>query len=184
MPTFNEPLNKLGIHTDGVGTTELAGAMRLDKPLSDQAKQILQAGIEHGYDMFVGNVAQARGLSRDAVDSIAQGRVWAGVDAKRIGLVDELGGPTAAARALAKRAGLNTDNPTLQTLQPPPNWRGALSQVVGIQAVNAVLPEWLGRITRTTAAPEVLAGLNDPHGLYARCFCALEDHAVSFSAAQ
>ena len=182
VPTFNEPLNKLGIHTDGVGTTELAGVMRLDKPLSEQAKRILQAGIEHGYDTFVGNVAQARGLSRDEVDAIAQGRVWAGVDAKRIGLVDELGGPSAAARALAKRVGLDTDNPTLQELAPPPDWRSALTDVVGIKGIDAVLPDWLGRITHAAAAPEVLAGLNDPHGLYARCFCALEDNAVSFSA--
>ena len=184
MPTFNEPLNRLGIHTDGVGTTELAGAMRLDKPLTDQAKRILQAGIEHGYDTFVGNVAQARGLSRDAVDSIAQGRVWAGVDAKRIGLVDSLGGPMAAQAALAKRVGLDPDNVSIKTLQPPTNWRGALAQAIGIGAIDALLSDWLAEASRASGASAALATLNDPNGMYARCFCTIEDRSVSLSAVQ
>lgn len=184
VPTFNEPLNRLGIHTDGVGTTELAGAMRLDKPLTDQAKRILQAGIEHGYDTFVGNVAQARGLSRDAVDSIAQGRVWAGVDAKRIGLVDSLGGPMAAQAALAKRVGLDPDNVSIKTLQPPTNWRGALAQAIGIGAIDALLSDWLAEASRASGASAALATLNDPNGMYARCFCTIEDRSVSLSAVQ
>lgn len=184
VPTFNEPLNRLGIHTDGVGTTELAGAMRLDKPLSEQAKRILQAGIEHGYDTFVSHVAEARGLSREAVESIAQGRVWAGVDAKRIGLVDALGGPMAAQAALAERAGLEPGNASIKRLQPPTNWRGALSQAIGIGAIDALLPDWLAEAGRASGASAALATLNDPNGMYARCFCTIEDRSVSLSAVQ
>lgn len=170
VPTFNQPLNKLGIHTDGVGTTVLSGAMRLDRPLSEQAQQILQAGIEHGYQEFIGHVAQARNMTSSRVNEIAQGRVWSGRDAKRIGLVDHLGGVTQAESAAARLAGLDPTDVHLKPMSPPADWRGALSQVIGVHLADTLLPNWLSGVS-DDAHLQFLRHLNDPNGLYARCFC-------------
>lgn len=173
VPTFSKPLNKLGIHTDGVGTTKLSGAMRLDKPLSEPVKTILQAGVEHGYNQFIGHVADARDMSRDAVNKIAQGRVWSGADAHRIGLVDKLGDVTGAEAAAAKLAGLNPDQYRLRPMQPPAGWRGAMQQFISSHVSASLVPSWLAAPVHTEAV-DFLRSLNDPHGLYARCFCRIQ----------
>ncbi|MGN8159303.1 signal peptide peptidase SppA [Salinisphaera sp. RV14] len=173
VPTFSKPLNKLGIHTDGVGTTRLAGAMRLDKPLSEPVKTILQAGVERGYHQFIGHVAQARDMSTDAVDKIAQGRVWSGAGAKRIGLVDKLGDVTQAEAAAAKLAGLNPAHYKLQSMQPPTDWRAAVQQLLSSHITASLLPSWLAAPAHTDAV-NFLRSLSDPHGLYARCFCRIQ----------
>lgn len=173
VPTFSKPLDKLGIHVDGVGTTKLAGAMRLDKPLSEPVKTMLQAGVEHGYHEFIGHVADARDMSRDAVDKIAQGRVWSGADAEHIGLVDKLGDVTGAEAAAAKQAGLNPDHYRLQVMQPPSGWRGAMQQFISSHVSAALVPSWLAAPVHTDAV-DFLRSLTDPHGLYARCFCRIQ----------
>jgi protease-4 len=109
VPTFNRSLGKLGINVDGVGTTPLSGAMRLDRPMARDTEQLLQASVDHTYEEFLARVAAGRGKTRDQVDQIAQGRVWAGVDAVGRGLVDRLGGYDDAIRAAASRAHLGKD---------------------------------------------------------------------------
>ncbi|MGB7756008.1 MAG: signal peptide peptidase SppA [Salinisphaera sp.] len=173
VPTFSRPLNKLGIHTDGVGTTKLSGAMRLDKPLSEPVKTILQAGVERGYNEFIGRVAAARDMSTDAVNKIAQGRVWSGADAERIGLVDKLGDVTQAEAAAAKLAGLNPDHYQLQVMQPPSDWLGAMQQFFSSHIAASMVPSWLTAPAHSDAA-DFLRSLTDPHGLYARCFCRIQ----------
>jgi protease-4 len=109
VPTFNRGLGKLGINVDGVGTTPLSGALRLDRPMSRDAEQLLQASVDHTYEEFLARVAAGRGKTREQVDAIAQGRVWAGVDAVGRGLVDRVGGYDDAIRAAASRAHLGKD---------------------------------------------------------------------------
>lgn len=84
--------NKIGITFDRVKTNKHADLMSTFKPLTAQERDIIQIGVEKIYDDFIGKVAEGRGMTKAQVDSIGQGRVWLGVDAKRIGLVDELGG--------------------------------------------------------------------------------------------
>jgi protease-4 len=91
FPTIENTLSKFGVHTDGVGTTALAGAMRIDRPLDAVTARAVQGSIEHGYRQFLEVVADGRELEVDRVNEIAQGRVWAGSDAAQIGLVDKLG---------------------------------------------------------------------------------------------
>ena len=91
FPTFHRSLERLGVHTDGVGTTALAGEFRPDRPLNDATKDMLQQSIEFEYQRFIGQVAKSRKKDVAAIDAIAQGRVWSGLDAKRLGLVDQLG---------------------------------------------------------------------------------------------
>lgn len=84
--------NKLGITFDVAKTNKHADIMTIFKPLSAEEKDIIQIGVEKIYDDFIGKVAEGRGMTKEQVDSIGQGRVWLAVDAKKIGLVDEIGG--------------------------------------------------------------------------------------------
>lgn len=109
LPTFSKPMAKLGIHTDGVGTTELAGKLRLDRPLDEDIRRIFQYATERTYDDFVNLVAQSRNMSTDAVREVAQGRVWSGSQAKDRGLIDQTGTLQQAVDSAARIAGLGSD---------------------------------------------------------------------------
>jgi protease-4 len=109
LPTFQRSLEKLGVRTDGVGTTTLAGDFRLDRELGPAARGIMQLSVEHGYRDFIGKVAAARSMTVEQVAAIAQGRVWSGADARRLGLVDKLGGYDDAIEEAARLADLGDD---------------------------------------------------------------------------
>ena len=85
-------LDKIGVHSDGVGTTRWAGAFDPTRALDPAVGEIIQSSIEHGYAQFIGKVALARGRTPQQVDAIARGRVWSGAQAKDRGLVDAFGG--------------------------------------------------------------------------------------------
>ncbi|MEE4245230.1 MAG: signal peptide peptidase SppA [Kangiellaceae bacterium] len=106
IPTFENTLAWAGVYRDGVGTTELAGAMDVGKGLSQRIKDILQTNINQGYQRFLNLVANGRNMTIEEVDKIAQGRVWSGIKAKELGLVDQLGSLNDAIDAAAKRAGI------------------------------------------------------------------------------
>ncbi|MBT8048523.1 MAG: signal peptide peptidase SppA [Xanthomonadales bacterium] len=108
LPTFSKPMARLGIHTDGVGTTELAGKLRLDRPLDPDLKRVFQYATERTYDDFVNLVAEHRQMSPEAVREVAQGRVWSGSQAKERGLVDQTGTLQQAVDAAARIAGLGS----------------------------------------------------------------------------
>ena len=107
IPTLEKSFAKLGIHTDGVGTTKLSGAMRLDRELPDEAARVLQLGVEHIYHRFLHIVAANRGSDPAAIDTIAQGRVWTGIKAQDLGLVDKIGYLNDAVAAAANLANLD-----------------------------------------------------------------------------
>lgn len=106
IPTLPRALDKIGVHTDGVGTTRFAGAFDLTRPLDPEVGRVIQAVIEKGYRDFTGKVASARGKPVAAIDAVGRGRVWSGAQAKARGLVDELGGLRAAIADAARRAKL------------------------------------------------------------------------------
>ncbi len=106
IPNFTRSLDKIGVHTDGVGTTRFAGAFDVTRPMDPAVGQVIQSVINKGYAEFTGKVAQARNQSVEAVDEVAQGRVWSGAQAKERGLVDEFGGLKAAVADAAGRAKL------------------------------------------------------------------------------
>src|SRR5260221_7311108 len=125
LPTFQRTLEKLGVKVDGLGTTPLAGDMRIDRALGPVTKQLLQASVDHAYQQFLRRVADGRKRSVEDVDKVAQGRVWAGVDAQRIGLVDHLGGLKDATDAAAKLAQLGSDY-SVDYIEPELSLREAL----------------------------------------------------------
>lgn len=83
--------DKLGITFSTVETNPNATQLSLVQPMSPQMYQAMQTGVENVYDLFTGRVAQGRGMDVDSVKAIAEGRVWVGADAIRLGLVDHLG---------------------------------------------------------------------------------------------
>ncbi len=91
LPNFTQAANKFGINTVQVKTHENASEYSPFVPLDDKFKAFTLQSVEHIYDVFVNRVAKGRKMTFAAVDSLAQGRVWSGTDAKRIGLVDQLG---------------------------------------------------------------------------------------------
>ncbi len=106
LPTFEKPLNQIGIYRDGVGTTKLTGAFDAGKPLRDDVGRAIQSSIENHYDRFLTIVAEGRNMSKEDVNKVAQGRVWSGKAAQEIGLVDHLGGIQQAIDSAANKAGL------------------------------------------------------------------------------
>lgn len=174
IPTIDQPLQKLGIHTDGVGTTPLAGAFRMDRPLSPEVARIVQAQIDKGYRDFVTGVAQARKLPLAAVEKIARGRVWSGADAKSLGLIDHFGNLQDAADAAAKLAGLEPETYELEEFAPEHDFAAqVLSRFSGSLHVDLIpgLPAWAHHLLEQADLGRNLRGFNDPRGMYAHCFC-------------
>ncbi|OUS17214.1 signal peptide peptidase SppA [Gammaproteobacteria bacterium 50_400_T64] len=107
VPTFENSLATLGIHNDGIGTSPIADIYHLDRPMSPQAEQLIQLGVNNIYQQFIDLVAKGRDSTPAEIHEIAQGRVWTGRKAKELGLVDELGSLDDAIAAAAKIADLD-----------------------------------------------------------------------------
>jgi protease-4 len=109
IPNFGPMLkDKVGITTSIVETNEHSASMSVLNALSEEEKLIIQEGVDDIYMDFTTKVAEGRGMTQAEVDSIGQGRVWAGTDAINIGLVDELGGIDDALGYAAEKAGVKT----------------------------------------------------------------------------
>ncbi|CAH8217627.1 signal peptide peptidase SppA [Vibrio aestuarianus] len=174
ITTFEKGLNKLGVYTDGIGTSPFSG-VGVTTGLPKGAADALQLGIEHGYHRFISLVGENRGLSTEQVDRIAQGRVWTGQDAMDHGLVDQMGDFDDAVKLAAELANLETYNiywveepltPAQQFLQD------IMSQV---QAhfefdVSLILPAALQPAAKQLVQDaNILSSFNDPKGQYAFC---------------
>ncbi len=98
--------DKLGVTFDGVKTNQFADLGNAHRPMSAAEKEIIQNGVEEVYRDFITHVGEGRNMTTEAVDKIGQGRVWSGVNAKEIGLVDEFGGLGKAIEIAAQKANL------------------------------------------------------------------------------
>ena len=99
--------NKIGVTFDRVVTNKHAGMMTINKPLSEEEYLLIQKEVDRIYNDFITKVAEGRGMTKQEVDSIGQGRVWAGTDALENNLVDEIGGLNDAIKYAAKIAELD-----------------------------------------------------------------------------
>ncbi|SFR92405.1 protease-4 [Dyella sp. OK004] len=171
-------LDKLGVKSDGVGTSPLAGAFNITRPLDPKVGTLIQAIIDKGYHDFVGSVAKARGKDYDAIDTIAQGRVWTGQQALERGLVDQLGGLGDAIADAAKRAKLGGNAPVHYIEAPLGGFEQFLvglndnAATAALQAYGVRLPSWVAQLP--AMAPELkllrTAQSGSPN-IYAYCFC-------------
>ncbi len=178
VPTFQRTLGKVGVTSDGFGTTRLSGQMDLGRELGPDAREILQASIEHHYRLFVDRVAAARKRRPEEIDSLAQGRVWTGADARAAGIVDELGGVDDAIAKAADLAGLGEDY-DVRWMEQEMSWRdtlvlrlrGGIAWLVDAVAPRrATLPR-LGYALERARALLALAAAGKPVYL---CSCELE----------
>ena len=178
IPTFERTLEKLGVNVDGIGTTPLAGQLRIDRPLSPAVKQMLQAGVDHAYSQFLHRVADGRKKSVEDIDKVAQGRVWAGLDAQRIGLVDHLGGLKDASDAAAKLAELGPDY-DVDYIEPSFSLRDEVLMQLRGEALGlavklglAAPPSDLERVFDPFMEElRTVAKLDDPRGFVSYCWC-------------
>ncbi|WP_425235895.1 signal peptide peptidase SppA [Ulvibacterium sp.] len=107
IPNIEQLAEDIGINAEQVGTNKNSIDYSLFEPMTDNFRKVVQEGIEETYTTFLQRVSQGRGISMAQADSLAQGRVWSGVDAKRLGLVDELGTLEDAIGEVAKLAELD-----------------------------------------------------------------------------
>lgn len=176
FPTIENSLGRLGIHTDGVGTTELAGALRVDRPLAPAAARAIQRSVEHGYGRFLQVVASGRDMSVEQVDALGQGRIWSGADAHERGLVDRLGSLHDAVEAAAELAQLERFE--RQLIEP-----ALTPQQLLLRRLTSGVRAWLPQPQAGTAFArgaqllpptllrdwQLLARLNDPRATYLLC---------------
>ena len=174
ITTFEKGLNDIGVYTDGVGTSPFSG-LGITTGLSDGAKDAFQMGIENGYRRFISLVGENRGIEVDAVDKIAQGRVWTGQDAMQKGLVDEIGDFDDAIAAAASLADLETYNiywveePLSATEQFIQEFMNQVQMSIGLD-IQSMIPSSLRPVTQQLAQDSQLLGnFNDPQGRYAFC---------------
>ena len=177
--TFENTLDYLGVHTDGVGTTDFAG-FGVTKTLDPKMGQILQRSIEHGYDQFISLVADKRSMSKEQVDTIAQGRVWIGQTALELGLVDQIGYLQDGIQAAAELANLNQYDTFYverslserelfwkQLFGQASTWMGGTFNSREPNSMMALFKE-------LTAGLDTAVKFNDPRGVYAFCLeCSL-----------
>ncbi|HCG5916819.1 signal peptide peptidase SppA [Vibrio parahaemolyticus] len=174
ITTFEKGFSKLGINTDGVGTSPFSGD-GITTGLSDGASQAFQLGIEHGYKRFISLVGSNRDMTVEEVDKVAQGRVWTGQDALSFGLVDQMGDFDDAVELAAKLANV-TDygiywveeplSPTELFLQ---EFMNQVKVSLGVDATS-LLPKSLQPVAQQFEQDaSLLQSFNDPKGQYAFC---------------
>jgi protease-4 len=108
VPNAKKLREKVGLDMDGVSTHKYAGMLSttLYNGLNNEEYALMQALVERGYELFTQRCADGRGVSQDAIKKVGEGRVWLGVDALKLGLVDELGNIDDAILKAAELAGL------------------------------------------------------------------------------
>ncbi|MEQ8462815.1 signal peptide peptidase SppA [Coleofasciculus sp. E1-EBD-02] len=161
--------NENGITWDVVKTGRLADLQTVSRPKSPQELALIQNIVNQIYTKFLDKVAESRKLPKDKVAQIAQGRVWSGIDAKQLGLVDEIGGLDDAIEYAVKEANLGKDwkleeYPRFQTLE-----ERLIEEFVGNDSNKTRQPDLLmAEFMKLKEDLAMLQALNDPKGIYAR----------------
>jgi len=178
FPTLENSLQKIGLNTDGISTTELGGAQGIDRPLAPKMANVIQSGVDHTYQSFIKLVADARKKDIAEIHEVAQGHVWTGEKAKELGLVDNLGTLNDVLAAAATKANLSDYSVKLiaQKLSPKEEFirklagesaqgfipKSLLKPLVDLQHVQQELSPLLKPLM-------ALQKMTDPQGIYASC---------------
>lgn len=180
IPTVPRTLDALGVHVDGVGTTQLAGQFDFMRPLGPDVADMIGQAISYGYENFISKVAEHREQDLAAVDAVARGRVWIGSRAQEHDLVDRIGNLNDAVASAAELAGLAENEYETRYIEKELD----LAEQIALELVHvatpvlsalrigpALSPEFQ-RLLEVAAEPfRWIDALNDPKNLYAYCFC-------------
>ncbi|AOX00023.1 signal peptide peptidase SppA [Moorena producens PAL-8-15-08-1] len=165
---IQELANNNGLTWDIVQTASLADIQSTVRPKTDQELAIYQTMVNQIYDQFIDKVAESRKLPKGKVKDIAQGRVWSGIDAKQIGLVDEIGGINHAIEYAAKQAKLKDDWKVEEYPKNPSFEERILETLTNdVRVTSRQLPEPLTtELLKLKDDLAILTTLNDPKGIY------------------
>lgn len=178
--TFENTLSNLGVYSDGVATTEMAG-FSVTRPLNDKMAHVIQMNVEKAYSRFLTVVADARNMTPEEVDNIAQGRVWIASQAQELGLIDKLGNKQDAIKAAAQLAklnyydvktitqSLNSQEKMMQTIFGNASFQSILGFNTSKTSVLSTQANVQNVIKQLSTEVEKLKDYNDPQGIYARC---------------
>lgn len=161
--------NNFGVSFDSVKTGKFADALTISRPKTPEEMAVFQKMVDWIYGEFISKVAESRQLPREKVEEIAQGRVWSGNEALKLGLVDEIGGLDAAIAHAADRAGLGSN----YRLVEYPRHKELIEAIQEILEKNtpgfAQSNSFTQKIAERVATElKMLQSLNDPQGIYAR----------------
>ena len=169
LPNVKKLANEHGVTWDSVQTAKMANPMTLTRPKNELELARIQGIVDHIYEQFITKVADSRKLKREAVHEIAQGRVWSGREAVKLGLVDELGGLGDAVKYAARQAKAENDFYLVGPEKEPDTLREllkSLGQGKARKLTRSGPVELLAE--RFKVQLERLSALNDPRGVYTR----------------
>ncbi|MCF8056684.1 MAG: signal peptide peptidase SppA [Desulfocapsa sp.] len=172
IPTFENSLSEMGIYNDGVGTTSLAAALDLTRPLSPLLKESIEINLHHGYEQFLDIVATGRAMERKKLTEVAEGRVFDGKTALELGLVDKLGNMDSAIQSAAALAGL--DDYSASFIRKPVTVKDEILQIFSGKVLTwlasvSISPSLQATLSRLLTPIREILLFDDPKGLYAHC---------------
>ena len=110
IPNIKGLDDKIGITYDGVKTNKMSDAISINRPFTPEERDLMQSYVNRGYELFVKRCADGRKMKIEQIKAIAEGRVWTGEDALKIGLVDKIGGLNDAIKLAVEKAKLKSYN--------------------------------------------------------------------------
>lgn len=165
--TAEKAASNIGIQTDGVATTPFSQVDPFTKP-NPQLSEALQLSVEHGYNQFVELVARGRGLGRDLVEPIAQGKVWLGTEAVENGLANDLGSLPEALNKAAELA--QSENWSPLFMKKPVDPRDAfLAELLKTARVGSIVPETVKNVISLSELDELIYQVKQSSKLQALC---------------
>ena len=163
IPCYEELAeNKLGVHMATVKTNENADFGIMTKRMTPSQRNAMQLMVNRGYDLFTKRCAQGRHVTQDSIKHIAEGRVWDGMTALKIGLVDELGSLESAIKWVAQKANMKKDYKTQNYPAPSTDWRAMLNQMMAqqyelkLQGQMGMLYNWHKELQRMSKRDHIL----------------------------
>lgn len=179
LPTFERALEYIGINEDGVSTVDITTSVA--ESLTEKDKALLQMGTDLVYDKFIAKVADNRGVTKEEIDQIARGKVWIGSKALEIGLVDEIAGIDRAIELAAELAEIDEELLGVKRINRDSDldsfFAGMMakitSSIIKITGLDFLYKknELLNGIEESL---HELSMMNDPNGIYMKCFCELD----------
>ena len=179
LPTFERALEYIGINEDGVSTVDITTSVA--ESLTEKDKALFQMGTDLVYDKFIAKVADNRGVTKEEIDQIARGKVWIGSKALEIGLVDEIAGIDRAIELAAELAEIDEELMGVKRINRDSDldsfFAGMMtkitSSIIKITGLDFLYKknELLDGIEESL---HELSMMNDPNGIYMKCFCELD----------
>ena len=184
LPTFERALEYVGINEDGVSTVDITTSVA--ESLTEKDKALFQMGTDLVYEKFISKVADNRGVTKEEIDKIARGKVWIGSKALEIGLIDEIGGIDRAIELAAELAEINEEDLGVKRISRDREFdsffagmtakiSSSIVKITGLDFLykrNGIVKN--GIVNEIEESLNELSMLNDPNGIYMKCFCELD----------